>query len=130
MVRYQPHDLNEIFKHLIREVVREVVAEEAPAILAKAAPPAPPASEPANEPLLVSVKRAAFLLGLNPKTLYRMRDAGKITIAKKFGRALVPMTDIKRIVAEASAATNDNPKQKNAQLRKRPKKVKLYPRDG
>lgn len=50
-------------------------------------------------PLALSVPVAAKTLGVNACTLYRWKKAGIITIAKIGGRALVPASEVTRLLA-------------------------------
>lgn len=86
-----------------------------------------------DEPLSVSVKKAAHLLGVCTKTLYRMHTAEKIIFRKKFGRTLVPMSEVKRL--NETDVVRDSVEEKPGHVgepvgeppKARPKKVKLYP---
>lgn len=51
------------------------------------------------EPVLVPIKRAAVMLGFCRQTLYRMEKANELIIRRPNTRAMVPMSEIKRIAA-------------------------------
>ncbi len=52
-----------------------------------------------HEPLQVPIKEAARLLGFSRQTLYKMREDGQIAFGTMRGRAMVPMTEIRRVHA-------------------------------
>jgi excisionase family DNA binding protein len=66
-------------------------------------PPAPPAG-----PLLLSVTRAAELLGVSRSTLYQLVAAGRVPVVR-LGRAVrVPRRDLERL-ADAGAGVQRGP---------------------
>ncbi|WP_158412870.1 helix-turn-helix domain-containing protein [Hyphomicrobium nitrativorans] len=104
-------------------------AERARLAASKSPPLAQPVKPDPDEPLLVTLNRAATLLGVCRQTLYRMSSAGEITFRKIRGRTLVPMAEVRRLVGEAAtkAGPAEEPKLADPPKR-RPKKVKLIPR--
>lgn len=85
-----------------------------------------------DEPLQVPIKEAARLLGCCRQTLYKMREDDQIQFGRMRGRAMVPMSEIKRIHAllfgegtEAMGGTVGEPV--GEPPKHRPKKTKLYP---
>lgn len=126
---------DEILRELIATLAREV-AHEAKAIAdleRKSLPEASASSthdRDADDPLQVPVKEAARLLGFCRQTLYRMRADGQIAFRKMRGRVMVPMSEIKRLAgAVPEQATNSEPIVPKDRPKRRPKKMKLFPRD-
>lgn len=125
----------EILRELIATLAREV-AHEAKAIAdleRKSLPEASAAStqvREVDEPLQVPIREAARLLGFCRQTLYRMRADGQIAFRKMRGRVMVPMSEIKRLaVAVSEQTTNSEPIVPEELPKRRPKKVKLFPKD-
>ncbi len=53
------------------------------------------------QPLTVRVNDAAAMLSLSRTSLYALAKSGQLRLVRIAGRSLVPMEDIKRLVAEA-----------------------------
>lgn len=133
-----PRSSREILVDLIAALAREAArgddareeAERAK-LEARQLPPVQSAQRSPDEPLLVPIKEAARLLGFSRQTLYRMREDGQIAFRKLRGRTMVPMSEIKRLAAAEPAApsVSDQPTQA-LEPKRRPKKVKLYPREA
>jgi len=116
-------DLVNAFVELIEDIEATVAAKLAPA-----PPPIPPAQSENNE---CQSKLPARVFGFSRQTLYKMRNDGQIEFGRMRGRAMVPMAEIKRLAAVKPAAPHVSEQPTQALDRKRrPKKVKLYPREA
>lgn len=81
-----------------------------------------------GEPLQVPIKKAAEMLGFSRQTLYKMREDGQIFFACMRGRAMVPMSEVRRVHATLYPATQDTVGEPVGEPRKpRVKKIKLHP---
>lgn len=84
------------------------------------------------EPLQVPINRAAYLLGVCRRTLYRMRQDNEIHFGRLRGRTMVPMAEIRRVHAQLYPGTDNITRmsvgEPVGEPRKcRPKKIKLNP---
>jgi len=76
------------------------------------------------QPLQVSVRAATRLLGVCRSTIYRMEAEKRITLNRRCGRTMVPMSEIHRLCPMPSAVREPVAEPKKLHLKKR----KLIPR--
>lgn len=81
----------------------------------------------AYQPFHVSIKDAAQILGVSPKTIYRMRRDGELKLSKLRGRTFVPIAELDRLRDTSLLQIVGEPV-RDPEIR-RPKKRKLFPRD-
>jgi excisionase family DNA binding protein len=78
------------------------------------------------EPLLIPLAEAAQLLGCSKPTLYRMARQRRIRLVRPLGRAMVPRSEVDRIVAgEPMQSPVGGPV--GDQISRRTKKIQLFP---
>lgn len=118
--------LGELLAALVREASEALMAQKAmPAALSETANAGPSEPDP-DEPLSVSVKRAAHLLGISSRTLYRMERANEIRFTRCLSRTVVSMAEVRR-VGEGRPAEVRAEEPPPVLRRPRPKKIKLSP---